>query len=370
MRHLWLPLVVIAVPVAAQTPAKWRLVPEVTYGAADESAGELSDVRGIEVAKNGNVLVLDYKAQAVKLFAPDGKFIRNIGRGGGGPAEYETPNGFTRAPDGTIWINDPGNNRVTILREDGTLVKTMPRDVHTYGFIWDGKFDRQGRLMQGVSAPPPRGYRLQRTNYLTGQADSLVPRGCVPPEVVADTRPSSYSFRSKTGGGTTMGIPFTPDMMKVVHPAGYIWCAYGSTYTVYRIGLEKGDTLGVIRGEAPALPIPASVRDAAIANIKEIASKYGEPNYSPAGIPTSYPRLHELQIDDRDRIWVGLTPVGTPEARYDVYSADGKLVAKASIPSRLKGYLSFVFRGDKLYALAQDADDVPLVMRFRIEVVK
>ena len=135
--------VALALPLAGQTAPAWRLVPEATFGASGDPTAEFSDIRGVEVSKSGNVLVLDYKAHNIRVFAPDGKFLKVIGRGGEGPGEFGEPNGFARSPDGNIWVNDPANHRFSVHRDDGEYIRNVPSALTGYGYIWRRVFRRR-----------------------------------------------------------------------------------------------------------------------------------------------------------------------------------------------------------------------------------
>ena len=93
-------VVMLAAPLGGQSAPAWRLVREVSFGGSGDAASELSDIRGFEVSKNGNVLVLDYKSQNIRVFAPSGQFIKAIGRKGQGPGEFLEPMDSRALPTG------------------------------------------------------------------------------------------------------------------------------------------------------------------------------------------------------------------------------------------------------------------------------
>ena len=54
------------------------------------------------------------------VFTTEGQFVRQFGRPGTAPGEMDRPNGLAVADDGTIYLADSNNNRVTALAGDGT----------------------------------------------------------------------------------------------------------------------------------------------------------------------------------------------------------------------------------------------------------
>lgn len=48
-----------------------------------------------------------------------------FGRPGGGPGEFQTIRGLSLAPDGSVWVLDPDNQRVTVISEAGGLTEEL-----------------------------------------------------------------------------------------------------------------------------------------------------------------------------------------------------------------------------------------------------
>src|SRR6266542_1092390 len=69
----------------AQTHAEWRFVQELRIGSEGEGPDGFSDIRGIVVDRKGNLWVLEFSTQDIRVFDPSGKYLRTIGRKGKGP---------------------------------------------------------------------------------------------------------------------------------------------------------------------------------------------------------------------------------------------------------------------------------------------
>lgn len=366
--------VALALPLAGQTAPAWRLVPEATFGASGDPAAEFSDVRGVEVSKSGNVLVLDYKAHNIRVFTPDGKLLKVIGRGGEGPGEFGEPNGFARSPDGRIWVNDPANHRYSVRGEDGTYIKDVPSTMTSFGWIWDAWFDGAGRMVSRILVPAPGATgrpvykgKLERREMTSSRADTLPEPNCGPPPA----KPRGWSGRS-SHGGITMGIPFIASQSLAYSPNGLAWCAFGGEYTIYRIGLVHEDTQQVIRGRAEPIPVTVAERDSAVAAAKALFAKSGTDatEISGADVPRTKPVVIGLTLDDQNRLWVRLTSAIRGHTRYDVYNARGMAVGTIDLPALINQGPNVLIRGDKAYGVVLDADDVPSVVRYRIEKLK
>lgn len=97
-------------------PAAWEQVGGVQP--ADES--EL--LNPLLMASRGRtVYVVDYGDVRVKAFDWSGRLVWAAGRSGRGPGEFVNPTDIQVDAGGNVWVNDPPNNRVTVLRPDGSV---------------------------------------------------------------------------------------------------------------------------------------------------------------------------------------------------------------------------------------------------------
>ena len=75
----------------------------------------------IEEDPRGNVYVLDYRANNIKIFSSEGKFINTIGRQGQGPGEFNGPF-FLAVTKDRIYVWDFRNRRICVLTPDGKFI--------------------------------------------------------------------------------------------------------------------------------------------------------------------------------------------------------------------------------------------------------
>lgn len=83
-------------------------------------------------------------------------------------------------------------------------------------------------------------------------------------------------------------------------------------------------------------------------------------------IPKVKPAIDRLTIDDQDRLWIRHTNA-KGGIEFDIYSSNGRIIATAEL-GVLKSsiYTPFIVRGDNIYAVVLDDDDVQHVVRFKI----
>lgn len=78
-------------------------------------------ISGIDQDSGGRILIGDVSEGNVKLFAPDGRLLRVIGRKGGGPGEFTAPRYPRFGPGGLIYVADAQNPRIQVFDSAGTL---------------------------------------------------------------------------------------------------------------------------------------------------------------------------------------------------------------------------------------------------------
>jgi hypothetical protein len=107
VRHIRNPAEGIKPPVTIELAELWRL------GDGSEADEELFGlVRDIAIDGTDNIYVVDYQLSDVRVFSPDGKYLRSIGREGEGPGEYRRPTGICIGPGPLINIIEAYPSRI------------------------------------------------------------------------------------------------------------------------------------------------------------------------------------------------------------------------------------------------------------------
>lgn len=112
-------------------PAADKLLPGkatqvFAIGAEDGEDWELlSRVSGAAFDARDNLYILDAGNSRVLVFDARGKFIRKIGKKGGGPGELLTPVGLAITKDGFVAVTDLGRPAVSLFKPDGSFVDNL-----------------------------------------------------------------------------------------------------------------------------------------------------------------------------------------------------------------------------------------------------
>lgn len=110
-----------------QRSAALRLVPELRLG-DDEDGSAFQFVRIAGVVVDGQrVYVRDEGSQFVRQFDSGGRFVRNVGRPGAGPGEFQGLFAIGTLAD-TLWAIDVAQRRVSMFNSDGRFIRSWPLD--------------------------------------------------------------------------------------------------------------------------------------------------------------------------------------------------------------------------------------------------
>jgi sugar lactone lactonase YvrE len=116
---------------------------------------------GVTVASNGTVYVADASNHRIRAINPTRRWVSTLAGSGsagfadgtGSNARFEYPSGVTVAPNGTIYVADPGNNRIRAINPTTSRVTTLAGN-GTFGFANGPGATSQFSEPSGVAVAP------------------------------------------------------------------------------------------------------------------------------------------------------------------------------------------------------------------------
>lgn len=378
---------------------------EISIGVADgDEHYMLGAIADIAVAPSGNIYLWDSSVPAIRMYNAAGKYLKTIGRQGGGPGEYQSGAAIAVAKNGNLLLWDPGNARINVYTATGDVVASWLTRSGGIGA-------QQGAGVMTVDTASFIYIRTIITRRMQGKPSSHVsgwirfaPDGSLRDTLFAPPAAEQPYLRAEANGGRQISerwIPFWPTHHTDRSPLGYFVTGQSN-----RIALdlhEPGKPIASIRREVTLEPLSAKTRDSARAEVtKELRQTDPGWSWSGPGVPRTKPAYRALMVAADGRIWVELSqaprakedslalgrgqmaviqqrpdPSGQPRPRpamkwycpvsgvslFDVYEPSGQYLGQVEVPAKVDPVLT---RGDFVWAATCSAEDVPIVVRYRI----
>jgi hypothetical protein len=332
----------------------WRLVEEMRISSADDSGpGTLSNPRVLEVDGAGRIYVIENQPMELRVYGPDGRYLRTLMRTGSGPGEVQQAIGLAWDPSGHLWVVDQQNARYTVFDTVGARLAEHRRPVS--GFFtwqWAGVITGTGEVIEITGAPRASEFRqvaVRLDSTLTATDTVQLPYWKGPAfEIRREGMHASYS------------VPFAPSLLWHLDGRGSIWSSITDRYRIVQQTL-KGDTVRIVEREVGPVPVTAAEKDSGIARLRSFVQQGGVVDRSK--IPDAKPPLTQFWLDDRGYLWTRRSrPENASGTLFDVFDPEGRYLGEVLAPLSLQTVL---IRGPALYAVAS-VEEVPVIVRFRI----
>jgi hypothetical protein len=364
---------------APLVPGRWgqtQLVEELRIGTLDGPDETLfGHITHLVAGHDGSIFVADRQLEILRAYDGEGNFLHAIGRKGEGPGEYLEILGMTVLPDGNLAIYDARNQRITVFRPDGSVLRDHPI---SNGFFTSDpdmlRHDPDGNLTLRSSDPArtepgkihevllkisPQGEILERIDLPESGQDGMV--------LMTPEGPQ----RS-----------FVPETLWTWSPAGTLVIGSNEDYHL-ELHFPGAEVRSIRRANEPVLLQPEEKEQweawADYFHKRGLETGRREPKFS---VPSRKPVFKALAAGDDGRIWVrryvealpwDVSPREPGDERplfawreptvYDVFEPDGTFLGSVSIPRRTR----ILFRrGMQLWGVFT-GDQGEQVVRFRID---
>lgn len=374
----------LAIPVALRA----QQVPTIPLEADASLPAEWTTVRGARELRDGRVVVLDSREQALKLVDFKTGSVAMIGRKGSGPGEYQLPLALFALPADSSVIADMANEGAPmVITPAGIAGDPLPgmRGDRAVGFLnIGGKIDGRGRLYRAGHGVAIGRDPIERLDRSTGRIDTVA---WYDARVVSPLRPLQAPGAERPKFARAGGpVPFGSLRQFELTPAGAVVLLSPEPYRVSFIANGK-------QTDGPVIPYQKlRVTDADKAEWRAERSRpaatimYNRDGsrtagYSPARTvdePGEWPEFlppyalgsvfaDRIRIAPNGMIWIErAVNAGTPSL-YDVLTPAGALAYRVTLGNRAR---VVGFGPGGVYGVRLDDDDVEHLVRFRFPPVK
>lgn len=355
-------------PAWADSSAAWSLIEEARYGGEEGSPGELVDPQSFVADDAGRLYVVDSKPSVVKVYDPDGSFLRTMGREGSGPGEFRE--GFIATRGDRVALHDPAQGRTSVYDTSGTFIKSAVTFCCYWGEIAIDTAQRivipafiTGRVGEQSTGSPYARYRLDLTPIDTFWVPNKITQ-----------RLWTFTTRGPDGkerAQMSMLIPFTPRVQHSLHPWGGVVRGISDAYRIVR---SPGGTDSTWVASRPwsGDPISEERREARLEEaVKAVTGSVGEDRARQTArledIPSTAPSFTRLAVDEDGNIWARqLLTSDSTQTTFDVMDARGAWLGTLRLPYGVAEYGGAYFGRGAIYLKTETEQGRPVIVRVRV----
>lgn len=331
-------------------------LPQTTLVLLDSIGVELGDscyvfgsIEGLGYTPDGSIAVLDRVSADIRLFTPDGEFLRRVGGRGGGPGEMRNPLSLFLFPCGWLGAMDPWRSGLQVYSSTGEyqgIGMEIHSNVHMYPEM------------------------LNDSSFVSMKTEFILEDGAVP--IIAifvalfemSVEPDVTYWRVEMGVDFATAADLAQKYLFAVSLAvdtlnGIVYVApySGTDYLIERYTLE-GEHLADLELEVEAVPLTENeIRiEEEFIRMRLSSLEGGEPQYN---VHLTDPLKHRLPVIDLE-----IGPNGNLWARrgtedepfFDVWSPGGELIGSVVLPGVGPRSRTWEFEVCETGILAYDAD--------------
>lgn len=344
-----------ALPDAEQRRASAVPVREVARSHVDTL---FQQVTGLDVDSRGRVYVGDWFAARVAVLDSAGGLIGTMGRKGLGPGEFRSIRGVQVLPGDSLLVWDPNAARASVFAP-GQARPAYVVNAREGGVPFHLHRTRANDAFLAMYRPAFRSddtaRPLERLRVLGLDAR---PRG----EPIR-----AYAARGflRVGGGNNFAVtpdPFGREGLYALGAGDRVHYLWSDSLAVETLDLAGRRTGGFSVRYRPPRVQPADV-EAALEGMPPDMVRVFRPALQDS-LPERWPAARAILADAEGRLWIGLhTPAGEPR-EWAVFTESGRYLSSVFLPRAAELH---AVRGDRLYTVQKDADDVPHVVIYRMD---
>lgn len=329
--------------------------PPLVIGSVD--SGFVGVVGAVRLT-DGRIVVADFMTFELRIFAPDGRLLRVVGRLGGGPGEFSALSGIEKLSGDSVIALDPLAGRETVFSPDGDVLQ-LRRSPPPAARFADGTVVRlQGAWTVAGDA----------TGYIRDPLDATwyAPDGSARQTV---RFPGHENYRIAEGGRIyNIEVPLARALRLAVHE-NRLFAGTGDEYAVDVYGAD-GKLQQRIRWHGPDRRLTADEFDAyAAAFLNAVPDENSRRRrarvLAEAPFRDELPAYAELRTDAAGNLWArSHARPGSRMASWSVFDPQGRWLCDAALPADLT---VTEIGTDYVLGIWKDELDIPFVHLHRMD---
>ena len=351
----------------------WDVYPEQTWTVSEDlRIGDLSghgpaafgDVRCLGVDPMERIWVVDALSSELRIFQPDGVFLRVVGGKGVGPSEFQHIGDAFPGPGNEIWVEDRSLRRYEVFDTSGNRIgghRVVISNMSNAPRAWT----QQGVFVAGD---------LKMARFYGLVEGQLVPlgRSAEWPERQGDAVPAiRFESTGEISGSTAARVPFASTGRGFLGSELDYWEArYIGTdrYVIRRFRLEDSRPLLTIRHRFDPVAIPDSIRVAATDSVlRQYTAGGGElvSNFGWRMVPRYYPAFDDFFLSSDGTVWVRRR-FARGVVGFDVFGPGGQYLGQPTTLGDVTDMDVQIITANSIYAIETDDLGVDYVVKLGI----
>jgi len=308
--------------------------------------------RSILVDKMDNIYISDYQDGAIKVFDPDGNFMRSIGTKGEGPGEFQALSAMEFLPDGGFVTFDIRSRRTSFFDHKGEFVSSHTwRNSHLNLIL----VDQSGYVADENVYGEERKLFVKKYDISGNELESW-----------GEFTPMDLKIQRKGEAMLSITVPFSPQSIFTGDSAHMQ--LYHCLNNEYLIEVFDGTGRLIRKIDRPYNPVPFTQSDAE--NYYAGFDRRGNKAFSDMAREVELPKVktitEDMKVDSRGYLWMATNEIeekdGRPFRAWDIFDLDGFYDCRVWLDFRPGSFV----RG-KMYRLHQDEEtDFIVVKRYRV----
>lgn len=319
---------------------------EELWRAGGEDAGDVvfGAIGSMIVDREGRVYVADTQANEISVFSANGEFLRNLGRMGEGPGEFQSPRSLVVMPNGSIGVINEEPPRIICFRPA------------------DGEYVEDFHFVENPDHP------FQRLSQVRCRGKSLVVYGADISQSAEGLQVTGRILRFDTSGAflgecDSLGFEFNfakpvvrerNDITWAVGPDERVFINIDRDYDIAVHGREGGAERTIIR-EYESVKRTTAELD----SISEFYRRAGNMGGAKLELFDDARDIAGMWADDAGRLWVlsSRGRIGIPAdslAVFDVFDRNGKLDCAVDVKAERGPNDGYDMDGDRFFVIHRD----------------
>jgi hypothetical protein len=268
------------------------------------------------VDQNENIYITDSQDQVIKVFDPDGRYMRTIGAKGEGPGEFSFISYQTFLPDGRLLVMDSRSIRISLFNSSGEFLVShqWKKQLGMLQFATDSSCIVAEYFFEGDNPIEDRRLYIKEYDFRGNEIRSF--GEFIPPEMKIHVE-KNIAFGIST--------PHSPQSIFASDQKRQ--CLYHCLNDKYNIEVFDKDGQVFKKMDRPYEPIPFTSKDAEEFRARYENGRHTKKFAKAMAMPKIKTITPRMLVDDLGNLWVQTHEQKEEEDRdftaYDIFNADG-----------------------------------------------